>query len=89
MRDSFFSIHIEMYFIRRIYSATRTPSVKIGFGMAMYFIRNAKKLIITFLQQCFFIYFKNVYLWIDWICTQWVAYIRKMGAIKKNKKIKK
>ena len=56
------------------------PLLKESFGLVkrandikMYFIRNAKKLIITFLQQCFFIYLKNVFLWIDCIRTQLVA----------------
>ena len=49
--------------------------VKRADDIKMYFMQNAKKLIITFLQQYFFIYVKNVFLWIDWVCTQLYAYM--------------
>lgn len=55
-------------------------------------MRNAKKLVIIFLQEYFFIYLKNVFLWIDWIyakadCVK-VSGIRKFSTIKKIKKNK-
>jgi hypothetical protein len=50
--------------------------IKRANDIKMYFMQNAKKLIITFLQEDFFIYLKNVFLWVDWICTQLLASIR-------------